>query len=125
VLAAHFAVDSRLIVADCGSAERSPGFELAAGATLSLVVVRPCYLALRRVLAATVRATGVVLVDEPERALRKRDVEDVLGLPVWAELPRDGAVARAVDAGLLSVKVPRVAERALERAAVGALAMAR
>ena len=113
-LADQFVLDDRLTVADCGRADRSPGLELAAGATLSLVVVRPCYLALRRVLAAPVRATGVVLVDEPERALRKRDVEDVLGLPVWAELPRDAAVARAVDAGLLSVRVPRVAERALE-----------
>ena len=124
-LAGHFAADDRLVVADCGSAGRSPGLELAAGATLSLVVVRACYLALRRVLAAPVRATGVVLVDEPERALRKRDVEDVLGLPVWAEIPRDAAVARAVDAGLLSVRVPRVAERALERVALGRLAAAR
>jgi hypothetical protein len=117
-LASHFVLDSRLVVADCGSAERSPGLALACGATLSLVVVRPCYLALRRVLAAPVRPTGVVLVDEPERALRKRDVEDVLGVPVWAELPRDAAVARAVDAGLLTVRVPRVAERALERVAL-------
>ena len=125
VLAAHFAADERLIVADCGSARRSPGLELAAGATLSLVVVRPCYLALRRVLAAPLRASGVLLVDEPERALRKRDVEDALGLPVVAELPRDAAVARAVDAGLLAVKVPRVAERALERATLGVSAGAR
>ena len=118
----HFVLDGRLVVADCGSAERSPGLELAAGATLSLVVVRACYLALRRVLAAPVRPTGVVLVDEPERSLRKRDVEDVLGLPVWAEIPRDSAVARAVDAGLLSARVPRVAERALERVSLGTLA---
>jgi hypothetical protein len=117
-LAAQFAVDSRSIVADCGSAERSPGLELAAGATLSLVVVRPCYLALRRVLAAPVQPTGVVLVDEPDRVLRRWDVEDVLGVPVWAEIPRDPVIARAVDAGLLGARLPRTVEKALERAAL-------
>ncbi|MCA1692329.1 MAG: hypothetical protein ABR540_07905 [Acidimicrobiales bacterium] len=116
LLANWMAADGRVVVADCGAADRTPALELAAGATISLVVVRPCYLALRRVLAAPVRATGVVLVDEPERALRRRDVEDVLGLPVWAEVPRDPAVARAVDAGLLAGRVPRTAERSLERA---------
>jgi hypothetical protein len=117
LLTARFVDDPRAVVADCGAADRAPALELAAGATVSLVVVRPCYLAMRRVLAAPVRPTGVVLIDEPERALRRRDVEDVLGLPVWAELPRDPAVARAVDAGLLAGRVPRSAER-LERAAL-------
>ena len=118
LLASAFNSDSRPIVADCGPAERPPALEVAAGASLSLVVVRPCYLALRRVLSAPVRASGVVLVDEPERALRRRDVEDVLGLPVWAELPRSAALARAVDAGLLATRVPRTVERALQRATV-------
>jgi len=115
-LAAVLAADSRPVLADCGNADRAPGRELASGATLSLAVLRPCYLALRRALAAPLRPTGVVLVTEPGRALQSRDVEDVLGVPVWAEVPLDPAVARAVDAGLLAARLPRPAERALDRA---------
>ncbi len=115
-LAAALVADSRPVIADCGTADRSPGRELASGATLSLAVLRPCYLALRRALAAPLRPDGVVLVTEPGRALQGRDVEDVLGVPVWAEVPLDPAVARAVDAGLLAARLPRPAERALDRA---------
>jgi MinD-like ATPase involved in chromosome partitioning or flagellar assembly len=115
-LAARLAADSRMVVADCGAADRGPGFGLAAGASLSLLVLRPCYLAVRRALAAPVAPTGIVLVAEPERALRSRDVEEVLGAPILAEVPRDPRVARAVDAGLLSTRIPRDVERRLERA---------
>lgn len=115
-LAALLAADGRPVVADCGGADRSPGRELAAGASVSLAVLRPCYLALRRALEAGVRPSGVVLVTEPGRALQRRDVEDVLGVPVWAEVPLEAAVARAVDAGLLAARVPRGVERAVERA---------
>jgi hypothetical protein len=107
--------DARPVVADCGRAERSPGRDLALGATLSLCVLRPCYLALRRALAADLRPTGVVLVTEPGRALQPRDVEDVLGVPVWAEVPFDVNLARAVDAGLLAGRPPRSVERSLTR----------
>ena len=86
---------------------------MAAGAQESLLVLRPCYLALRRALAAPVRPSGVVLVSESGRALGRRDVEDVLGVPVRAEVAIEEAVARAVDAGLLGRRVPRPLERAL------------
>jgi hypothetical protein len=115
-LAAMLAGDDRTVVADCGAADRTPGRELAAGAAVSLAVLRPCYLALRRALAAAVRPTGVVLVSEPGRTLQRRDVEDVLGVPVWAEVPHDPTLARAVDAGLLAARLPRGVERAVERA---------
>jgi hypothetical protein len=115
-LASVFAADDRPVVADCGRADRSPGRDLAAGATLSLEVLRPCYLALRRALDAPMQPTGVVLVNEPGRSLQRRDVEDVLGVPVWAEVPLDASVARAVDAGLLGARLPRPFERGLERA---------
>ena len=107
--------EPRPVVVDCGTAARSPGREVAAGATVSLAVLRPCYLGLRRALAAPVRPSGVLLLTEPGRALQVRDVEDVLGVPVWAVVDSDPAVARAVDAGLLSVRVPRTIERPLER----------
>ena len=105
--------DPRPVVADCGSASAGAGLVLAAGASVSLLVLRPCYLALRRALAAPVRPSGVVLVTEPRRALGRRDVEDVLGVPVRAEISLDDGVARAVDAGLLARRVPRLLERAL------------
>jgi hypothetical protein len=105
--------DRRPVVADCGSAASGAGLALAAGAEVSLLVLRPCYLALRRALAAPVRPSGVVLVIEPNRSLGRRDVEDVLGVPVRAEIALDDAVARAVDAGLLGRRIPRSLERAL------------
>ena len=116
LLASVLAADERAVVADCSGVERSPGREVAAGATLSLEVLRPCYLALRRALAVSVQPTGVILLDEPGRALQRHDVEDVLGAPVWAEVPVDGSISRAVDAGLLGARLPRPVERALERA---------
>ena len=101
------------MVADCGSGAFGAGLALAAGAEVSLLVLRPCYLALRRALAAPVRPSGVVLVTEQGRSLGRRDVEDVLGVPVRAEVALDEVVARAVDAGLLGRRLPRSLERAL------------
>lgn len=109
--------DARPVVADCGSAASGAGLALSAGAAVSLLVLRPCYLALRRALAAPVRPSGVILVMEGGRSLGRRDVEDVLGVPVRGEVAVDGAVARAVDAGLLARRVPRTLERALRAVA--------
>ncbi|HVL26813.1 MAG TPA: hypothetical protein VM390_01605 [Acidimicrobiales bacterium] len=117
-LAALLCADPRPVVADCGIADRTPGRQLAAGATLSLAVLRPCYLALRRALAAPVQPSGILLVQEPGRSLQRRDVEDVLGVPVWAEVPLDANLARAVDAGLLSARVPRGVDRVFDKALV-------
>lgn len=114
-LAAVLSAESRPVVADCGRADRSPGRELALGATVSLCVLRPCYLALRRAVAAGALPTGVVLVREPARSLQRRDVEEVLGVPVWAEIDYDPAVARAVDAGMLASRWPRGTERVFEQ----------
>lgn len=115
--------DARAVVADCGPAGEGAGLALAAGAGVSLLVLRPCYLALRRALAAPVRPSGVVLVSEPNRSLGRRDVEEVLGVPVRAEIALDPAVARAVDAGLLARRVPRGLERGL-RAVLGGTVVA-
>lgn len=79
----------------------------------SLLVTRACYLSLRRALAAPIRPTGVVLVSEPGRALRATDVEAAVGAPVLATVAVDPAVARAVDAGLLTARLPRLMARDL------------
>jgi len=79
----------------------------------SVLVTRPCYVALRRAVSVDVAADAVVLVREQGRSLDARDVADVLGLPVLAEVDVDPALARAVDAGLLTRRAHRVLERSM------------
>ena len=117
VLASILLGDARTVVADCGVGPVGAARSVAAAASISLLVVRPCYVALRRALAAPLRPSGVILVSEPGRALGAVDVEDVLGVPVRAEVAVEPSVARAVDAGLLTTRLPRSLERALRRAA--------
>ncbi|MFT3851613.1 MAG: cellulose synthase operon protein YhjQ/BcsQ [Ilumatobacteraceae bacterium] len=92
-------------VVDAGTGE-PPAALLGPGVT-SLLVIRPCFLALRRASRLARRPSGVVLVREAGRALRSRDVEQTLGVGVVAEVDVDPAVARAVDAGLLQARLPR------------------
>lgn len=105
----HLAADDRAVVVDCGRPVPGDGVAAAAlgAAARSLLVVRPCILALRRAVAAPWQPDGVVLVTEAGRALGVRDVEGVLGAPVVAVVPVDPAVARVVDAGLLLSRPPR------------------
>jgi cellulose biosynthesis protein BcsQ len=117
VLAAALAADPRPVVVDCGSNLRGAALAVAAAASTSLLVLRPCYLSLRRALQSPVRPSGLVVVSEPGRALGRRDVEEVLGVPVRAFVGVDPAIARAVDAGLLPTRLPRGLERALRHAA--------
>jgi MinD-like ATPase involved in chromosome partitioning or flagellar assembly len=117
VLAALLASDGRPVVADCGSSPAGARLAVAAGASSSLLVLRPCYLALRRAAAFPLRPSGVVLVDEPRRALTVDDVETTLGVPVRAVVQLDVEIARAVDAGVLGQRLPRRLERSLRHAA--------
>jgi hypothetical protein len=108
--------DRAAVVVDAGPA--SPlAYDLAASATVSLLVLRPCYLALRRALAAPVRPSAVIVVEEPRRSLDPTDIEDVLGVPVRAVVPWDASIARCVDAGLLAARLPGPLASALRRAA--------
>ena len=82
-------------------------------AATMLLVTRPCYLALRRAIDTPLRPCGVVLINEPGRALTATDIEAVLGRPIVATIPYDVAISRAVDSGLLTSRVPRMLARAL------------
>jgi hypothetical protein len=93
------------VVADAGTG--APPLGLVERADRRLLVTRPCFLALRRATGGAVHPTGVILVEEPGRALRRDDVEHALAAPVVAEVSVDPAVARAVDAGLLRCALPR------------------
>lgn len=66
------------------------------------------------------RPDGVVLVTEPGRALTAADVEAVLIAPVLAEIAIDPAVARTIDAGLLTARLPRALARSLTTLTLGA-----
>ena len=107
----------RPVVIDAGSSPVGAALDVAASAAVSLLVMRPCFLALRRAVAAPVRPSGVVLVREPGRSLGRRDVEEALQVPVCAEVDLEPAVARAVDAGLLAARLPRSLAHALRHAA--------
>jgi hypothetical protein len=74
--------------------------------TTSWLVLRPCYLALRRAVSTKLRVDGVILVNEPGRALSKRDVASVLSAPIVAEVEVDPKLARVIDAGLLTSRLP-------------------
>jgi MinD-like ATPase involved in chromosome partitioning or flagellar assembly len=116
LVAALSALPHRAAVVDCGLIDGDVALGVAASSSRSLLVVRPCFLALRRAINAPVRPSAVLLVAERDRTLAAADVEDVLGVPVH-EVPCDPGVARAVDAGLLAGRVPRVLDRALRDAA--------
>ncbi len=91
--------------------------DLVARASSSLLITRPCYLSLRRAAQLNVAPTGIVLVNEPGRALGKRDVESVIGAPVVAEITFDATISRAVDAGLLASRLPAALAKQLTVAA--------
>jgi hypothetical protein len=117
VLAALLAADARPCVVDCGSAPTGARLAVAAAASHSFLVLRPCYLALRRAVASPLRPSAVILVDEDGRSIGRRDVEQALGVPVRAVVAHDARIARAVDAGLLAGRLPGVLERPLRRVA--------
>lgn len=118
VLARLLAAEDRPVVVDAGViGPDSPALPLVAEASRSLLVTRACYLGLRRAIDLPVRPSGVVLLREPGRAMGRDDVEHVVGAPVVADIPVDPSVARAVDAGVLSRRIPRALARPLRAAA--------
>jgi MinD-like ATPase involved in chromosome partitioning or flagellar assembly len=117
VLAALLGGDPRPVVVDCGAAPDGAALTVAGAADRSVLVTRPCFLALRRALAAPLRPSEVVLVTEAGRSLTDKDVQAALQVPVTATIAVDPVIARAVDAGLLATRLPRGLERGLRDAA--------
>ena len=114
-LADELAGLGRPIVVDAGRGR--PPTPLVDRARSSLLVLRPCFLALRRAaLLPEGSAGGVVLIEEPGRSLSAGDVSRTLGIPIVARLPLDPALARSVDAGLLLGRIPAAVSRALRSA---------
>jgi len=128
-LAAVLAADVTPVVVDAGRADSPAARAVVEVADVSVVVLRGCYLALRRAVHSPLirRAAGVAFVDEPGRALGVAEITDVLDRPVLARVPVRGPIARAVDAGVVAVRTPeplaRAAARILERTAAGRTAV--
>jgi hypothetical protein len=100
--------DPRHVVVDLGDHEHFD--PVLAHATRSVLVTRPCYVALSRARSRP-SPDEVVLVDEPHRALTANDVSAVLDAPVTAVIPYEPRVFRTVDAGLLVSRIPRSLRR--------------
>lgn len=115
VLAERLRGDRRRVVVDAGTGD--PPSALLRAADRAWLVTRPCYLSLRAAVRQRARPTGVVLIDEPGRALGVSEVEAALGAPVVATLLVDPAVARAVDAGLVVSRLPGAYRRRVGAAA--------
>lgn len=98
---------ANVTIVDCGMLSTEVATGVAVAADQRLIVARPCYLALRALRSTPVTPTGVILIDEQGRALGRSDVESVVGAPVVACVAVDSAVARSVDAGLMTTRLPR------------------
>ena len=110
-LAVALSTDPRPTIVDAGvlGARSDPALQaFVEVADASVIVVRGCYLALRRAvhIDLATRASGAVFVDEAGRSLGIRDVANVLGVPVLATVGVRASTARAVDAGVLPARLP-------------------
>jgi hypothetical protein len=117
-LAVALDADPRPGVCDLGRLDDPALRAFAEVAGVGVVVVRGCYLALRRAVRhpAMTEAVGAILIDEHGRSLGTHDVEDVLGLPVLATIAARTSIARAVDAGVLPNRLPDSLGRPLHHA---------
>lgn len=102
--------DGGLAVLDAGSGS-DPGGAVQAAievADTALMVIRPCYLALRKAVGdpRLARSAGAILVEDAGRALDAFDIAAVLGVPVVSRVPVRADIARSVDAGVLRDRLP-------------------
>lgn len=106
--------DGRIVIGDLGVLDPdpfSPESLLAASSDRTTLVLRACYLALRRARHLPVVADDVVEVVEGGRALSTLDIEAVVGKAVTARVAIDPRIARAIDAGFLPGRLPRELRR--------------
>lgn len=107
-------------VVDAGTTQDSPAvrenYRSIATSLRHFLVIRPCYLALRAAMRQGIDGyEGVILLDEPGRALTMKDIEDILGIPIVAVVPVDPSIARAVDAGILVRRIPEIIAKPLRK----------
>ena len=103
--------DGGTAVLDAGpsrGSDQGAAFAAIEVADATLMVIRSCYLALRKAVGdpRLARSAGAILVEDPGRALDAADVAAVLGVPVVGRVPVRAEIARAVDAGVLRDRLP-------------------
>lgn len=103
--------DGGTAVLDAGpsrGSDQGAAFAAIEVADATLMVIRPCYLALRKAVGdpRLARSAGAILVEDPGRALDAADVGAVLGVPVVGRVPVRAEIARAIDAGVLRDRLP-------------------
>ncbi|MGB2758271.1 MAG: hypothetical protein WBD02_11520 [Acidimicrobiia bacterium] len=96
------------VVIDLGLAHEPWQHEVVREADATVLVLRPCYLALRRARMSRLAdmTRGIILIEEPGRKISATEIESVLGIPVWSVIPWRAAIACAVDAGVLGSRLP-------------------
>lgn len=106
--------DGPLTLVDVGVPDDAVARAMLEVSDATIMVLRECYVSLRRAVRnpCTARSFGLVVVQEPGRSLGPSDLSQVLGRPVIARVPTRDAVARAVDAGTLPARLPDALARA-------------
>lgn len=79
-----------------------------------VMVIEPCYLALRRAVAMSFKPDMIAVLEPPTRVLTRADVERAVGAPT-AAIAQGPAIARAVDAGLLVTRLPHTLREDVDR----------
>lgn len=97
--------DGRRVIVDVGT-HAVPAVPLIADAAVSILVTRACFLALDAARRGPM-PDRILLIEEEGRALRPSDVSAAVGTSVAVRVRWHRDVARAVDAGLLSARVPK------------------
>lgn len=107
----------RHVIVDCGVVSDDTTFtqQVVRSADRSLVVVRPCYLNLRMLGRTSLEPSGVIVIKEKNRVLGRADIESAADAPVVAEIAFDSGIARSIDAGLVSARLPRPFVRAMAK----------
>lgn len=102
-----------IAIADTGAFTEmtDPRALICASGDRTTCVLRACYLAMRRFSKLPVVVDDVAEIQEPGRALSTLDIEAVVDMPVAARIPLAPSISRAVDAGLLSSRMPRSLRR--------------
>jgi len=109
--------DGPLTIVDVGVPDSPVARAVLEVSDATFLVLRECYLALRRAAGSslTSRAFGLVVLQEPGRSLSPADVAQVLGRPVTTRVAMRVAIARAVDAGVLPARLPEPLARSAEQ----------